>query len=162
MPWDNAVGDETGLFPIAYLSRSALHGSINASDWEIATEVADRYIIGWPLRLGNGTACPVCFSRNKGWNSPFRDTDRLARQDGAAAAPFVWADDQFMGLALLARLARLGAPRAPEYRTLMVEMQLGYAKMLQDDDGLMYHGFNALTNKTSCCKWGRANGWIMM
>ena len=29
-------------------------------------------------------------------------------------------------------------------------------------DGLMYHGYNAANNATSCCKWGRANGWIMM
>lgn len=26
----------------------------------------------------------------------------------------------------------------------------------------MFHGFNAANNQTSCCKWGRANGWIMM
>ncbi|MAS41737.1 MAG: hypothetical protein CML43_01045 [Rhodobacteraceae bacterium] len=26
----------------------------------------------------------------------------------------------------------------------------------------MYHGYNAANNATSCCKWGRANGWIMM
>lgn len=26
----------------------------------------------------------------------------------------------------------------------------------------MYHGYNGYNNCTSCCKWGRANGWIMM
>lgn len=29
-------------------------------------------------------------------------------------------------------------------------------------DGLMYHGYNTASKAVSCCKWGRANGWIMM
>jgi len=154
---DTAVGDHVGLFPIAYLSRSALHGVMNATDWEIAVRVADYYVMAWPLRLGNDSACPQCFSRRQGW------AGSVMTPTTAAAAPFVWADDQFMGLALIARLSVLGAPNAAAYRKAMVAMQLGYVRILQDPtDGLMFHGYDASKNHTSCCKWGRANGWIMM
>ena len=32
----------------------------------------------------------------------------------------------------------------------------------QQPSGLFPHGFNTLTNESSCCAWGRANGWVAM
>lgn len=66
LPWDTAIGDDIGLMPIAYLSRfDALtpNASRGASpDWNIAVTVADRYVLGWPHFLPDGT-----ISRDSGW-----------------------------------------------------------------------------------------------
>lgn len=162
MPFDSAVGDGIGLFPIAYLSRAAFYNETWAwatnPDLLVATRVADEYVLEWPRRLPDGT-----FSRDAGW---------AGEVDGNHT--FLWADDQFMGTALLARLAALGAPRGPVYLDTVATMQLTYASRMFDHgqypgfsagpsgDGLLFHGFNALDNHPSCCKWGRANGWSMM
>jgi hypothetical protein len=64
VPWGYSVGDTTGLFPIAYLSR-ALHSNNTdpaSADWTLALRVADRYVLGWPLRLPDLT-----ISRHAGW-----------------------------------------------------------------------------------------------
>ena len=29
-------------------------------------------------------------------------------------------------------------------------------------DGLLWHGFDAVTGTHSCCKWGDGNGWYFM
>ena len=57
IPWGYSVGDTTGLFPIAYLSR-ALHlnnTDPTSTDWRLALGIAEQYVLGWPLRLPDGT-----------------------------------------------------------------------------------------------------------
>lgn len=105
---------------------------------------ADRYMLDYPYRLPDGT-----FVRPGGWGA----------ERGAA---FLWGDDQFMALALLCRLARAGAPKAPAYLAVAVANALTNAARAQRPDGLFPHGFNTLTNASSCCTWGRANGWVAM
>ena len=51
--------------------------------------VADKYVLEWPVRLADGT-----LSRNVTWGAEPTSNATL------------WQDDQFMGLALLARLGR--------------------------------------------------------
>eukprot|EP01113_Clastostelium_recurvatum_P044528 TRINITY_DN752_c0_g1_i2.p1 TRINITY_DN752_c0_g1~~TRINITY_DN752_c0_g1_i2.p1 ORF type:complete len:393 (+),score=91.76 TRINITY_DN752_c0_g1_i2:41-1219(+) len=148
MPWDSAVGDHIGLFPIAYLARDAYNvkkgNTRNPDDLEVAKTIADRYIIQWPLRLSDGT-----FSRNAGWGG----------KSGGAA--FVWCDDMFMGMALPARLSVI--TRDPKYIDSIGTMQLTYNKHLVDTtDNIYHHGYDAQDNQQSCCKWGRANGWTVM
>lgn len=42
-------------------------------------------------------------------------------------------------------------------------MQVTFAEHMQDPEtGLFYHGYNFATNDTSCCFWGRAQGWVLM
>jgi rhamnogalacturonyl hydrolase YesR len=139
MPYTGAVGEPTS-FAVAYLARAR-----DPTDWAVATGTADTYMLDYPYRLPDGT-----FVRPGGWGS----------QPGHA---FLWGDDQFMALALLCRLARAGAPRASEYLAVAVANALTNAARAQQlATGLFPHGFNTLTNESSCCLWGRANGWIAM
>ncbi len=52
-----SIGDELGLMPIAYVARAVAHGVAypTGDDWKLAELVADNYILGWPLRLPDGT-----------------------------------------------------------------------------------------------------------
>lgn len=93
---------------------------------------------------------------------------------------FVWADDSFMGMALLSRLAILylffyiyflfcffsPSPlpnliwyyslNNPTYLTTIVNQQLTYTQHLQDAiDGIYHHGYNNEDHHQSCCKWSR-------
>lgn len=152
VPWGYSVGDDMGLFPIAYLSRATYsHAPFGVGvDWELALRVADEYVLGWPLRLPDGT-----MSRHAGWTG-----------EPDVNASFLWDDDQFMGLALLARIARhpdCPAERARRHVDAIAAQQLAFAGYLQDaSTGLYKHGFNHATGHRSCCSWGRANGWLMM
>jgi rhamnogalacturonyl hydrolase YesR len=153
IPWGYSIGDTTGLFPIAYLAR-ALH--LNATDpatsqdARLALGIAQQYVLGWPLRLADGT-----ISRHAGW---------YGQPD--ANASFLWQDDQFMGLALVARLARhvpLPAATRAGFLDFLAAQHAGFAARCQDAaSGLYLHGYNEATRARSCCPWGRANGWVMM
>ena len=138
MPYTGAVGEPTS-FAVAYLARAR-----DATDLAVAVTTADVYMLAYPYRLTDGT-----FVRPGGW----------AQQPGRA---FLWGDDQFMALALLCRLARAGAPRAAEYLSVAVANALTNSARVQQPGGLFPHGFNTLNNESSCCLWGRANGWIAM
>ena len=154
VPWGYSVGDDMGLFPIAYLSR-AMHLRTPfgvGDDWKLVLAVCEQYVIGWPLRLADGT-----ISRKVGWGPA---------GNGSGPAVFLWQDDQFMGTALLARVARYpGAPQAlaRRYAAAAAAQQLQFAGYCQDpSSGLYRHGYNNGTGELSCCSWGRANGWVMM
>lgn len=139
MPYTGAVGEPTS-FAVAYLARAR-----NATDWAVATLTADTYVMAYPYRLPDGT-----FVRPGGWGA----------QPGHA---FLWGDDQFMALALLCRLVRAKAPRSPAYLAVAVSNALtNAARAQQPASGLFPHGFNTLNNESSCCVWGRANGWVAM
>ena len=138
MPFTGAVGEPTS-FAVAYAARAR-----DATDWAVATRTADTYMLGYPHRLPDGT-----FVRPGGWGA----------QPGHA---FLWGDDQFMALALLCRLSAARAPRAPAYLAVAVANALTNAARAQQPSGLFPHGFNTLNNESSCCAWGRANGWVAM
>jgi len=147
-PWDNAVGDNIGLFPIAYLHRATAQGRTSGADVEMAVRTAEQYILRWPHRLSDGT-----FSRKVSGEWP--------HEPSSGNGSIVWADDQTMGTVLVARLAPLFHNAA--YATEVTRQQIGFAKRLVDPrDGLSYHGFNEASGDASCCKWGRGNGWGML
>ena len=99
----------------------------------------------------------------------------FARMDGAGAngvwpstptPNYVWADGSFMAMALPARLA-VAAPTDVVRHDWMEELTAmhldGYDRYLRDPaDGVYRHGYNYENKTVSCCKWGRANGWLMM
>jgi len=138
MPYTGAVGEPTSM-ALAYAVRAR-----DATDAAVAVGTADTYMLAYPYTLPHGV-----FVRPGGWGA----------QPGHA---FLWGDDQYMGLALLCRLARGGAPRAAEYLSTAVANALTNAQRAQQPGGLFPHGFNTLNNESSCCLWGRANGWIAM
>jgi hypothetical protein len=139
MPYTGAVGEPTSM-ALAYAVRAR-----DATDEAVAVGTADTYMLAYPYTLPPHGV----FVRPGGWGA----------QPGHA---FLWGDDQFMGLALLCRLARAAAPRAPEYLQTAVANALTNAQRAQQPSGLFPHGFNTLNNERSCCLWGRANGWIAM
>ncbi len=74
--------------------------------------------------------------------------------------PTIWADDLYMSLPFLARWSEYkNDPLSLDDAALQV---INYASYLQDKDGIWFHAyFNSLNKKEpSCCKWGRANGWV--
>ena len=108
----------------------------------IVNTVAQKYILEWPRRLPDGT-----FSRDRGWKG---EKDRNAS--------FLWGDNQYMGLTLLARLA--ASTNNLSLPIMIAEQVINFDKYMRDPfDGLFSHGYNYADNKRSCCKWGRANGW---
>jgi len=149
IPFGGAVGDTVGLYPIAYLARVEYYNTHpnssydNQTDIEIARKVAQEYIIPWPKTLPDGT-----FSRSSGWSGE------------PAGDEFLWDDDEYMGLTLLARTSVLFSQK--EYAQKVGKMQLSYAQRLSDTDNVLWHGFNVKDSHHSCCKWGRGNGWVMM
>eukprot|EP01120_Amphizonella_sp_Union-15-10_P003123 TRINITY_DN1346_c0_g1_i2.p1 TRINITY_DN1346_c0_g1~~TRINITY_DN1346_c0_g1_i2.p1 ORF type:complete len:395 (-),score=47.50 TRINITY_DN1346_c0_g1_i2:73-1257(-) len=150
IPWTSTIGDEVGLFPIAYLARLSYYrkhpsGLYNRSmDINISTLVATEYVVPWPVRLKDGT-----IAADLGWPG----------QEGHGT--FVWADDSFMGTGLLSHLSLLLDRR--DLANIAGSMLLLIDSHLFDSaSGLHFHGYNDFNKEHSCCKWGRANGWIMM
>eukprot|EP00730_Choanoeca_flexa_P007539 TRINITY_DN12347_c1_g6_i6.p1 TRINITY_DN12347_c1_g6~~TRINITY_DN12347_c1_g6_i6.p1 ORF type:complete len:398 (+),score=46.32 TRINITY_DN12347_c1_g6_i6:2-1195(+) len=152
IPLDTAVGDHVGLFPIAYLGQHDYHNAFINDGKAVVDGILEQYVYPWPLRLNDTSKA---YSRFVGWpNQPTKGPS------------FVWADDQFMGLTQVARYAILSNDGT--HLNNAAQMQLDYAELLQDRgqsdgvrDGLMFHGYNVANDERSCCKWGRANGWIM-
>lgn len=152
MPPNAAVGDQVGLFPIAYLdryNRAVARGGVPpVSDLTIVQSVVDTYVVGYPNTLPDAART---FSRLGGWPS----------QPPTGNATFLWGDDQYMGLTPMARLASQFSRRDLIDRA--AAMQLSFAQYLRDNaTGLYWHGFNVADMTPSCCMWGRANGWAMM
>jgi rhamnogalacturonyl hydrolase YesR len=120
----------------------------------------------------------ILLGRNFSVQCPDRLPDSahsFARRDGAGAngvwpstaqPNYVWADGSFMAMALPARLA-VAAPTDPTRHAWVEELTAmhldGYDHYLRDPtDGVYRHGYNYINQTVSCCKWGRANGWLMM
>lgn len=153
VPWGRSIGDNIGLYPIAYLARAELGLGSNATlDRYIADQVAQRYILGWQERWTDGT-----ISRSVVGSWPGEKSD-------ATNASIVWGDDAFMGLTLAARLAAADptAPAAGRYRDFVAEQQPLFRARLEGPGGLYYHAQNAADGHYSCCLWSRANGWTLM
>ena len=118
--WDpqlfGTVGDHFGLFPVANLNRFLRpSGDVGdrggrTEDFLVAARVAVEYNMQYPYRIADGT-----FSRTGGFETTPSSPQHLASQEGITheSAPFLWADDQFMGLTLLSRLARLNRSVIP-------------------------------------------------
>eukprot|EP00048_Salpingoeca_helianthica_P004586 m.78805 g.78805 ORF g.78805 m.78805 type:complete len:385 (-) comp13258_c0_seq2:66-1220(-) len=141
IPWSTAIGDTVGLFPIAYLNRFITES--NATALALAVRVAAKYILGWPTRLKSGLV-----SRNEGWPG----------QQGHDS--FIWGDDQYMGLTLVARLAVL--LERQDYAEFVASQAVLFSDVLRTRSGVYAHGYNDATHQQSCCQWGRANGWALL
>lgn len=74
--------------------------------------------------------------------------------------PTIWADDLYMSLPFLVRWSEY--KNDPSALTDAATQIINYASYLQDADGVWFHAyFNRPDKKVhSCCKWGRANGWV--
>eukprot|EP01088_Endostelium_zonatum_P020565 TRINITY_DN763_c0_g1_i1.p1 TRINITY_DN763_c0_g1~~TRINITY_DN763_c0_g1_i1.p1 ORF type:complete len:403 (-),score=41.81 TRINITY_DN763_c0_g1_i1:61-1269(-) len=150
MAWGEAVGD-IYLYTENYLNRIQYYNSsypLYHDDLEVVNTVVYHYLLQFPRHLPNGT-----FSRDVGWS------DQVDRDHS-----FIWADDEYMGLTLLARFAAYR--KDSELWAKVAQFQLNYGSILGNPTSsntiLLSHGFNTNGNVRSCCKWGRANGWGIM
>jgi unsaturated rhamnogalacturonyl hydrolase len=94
-------------------------------------------------------------------------TERQGRlPDGTLARAFprrwtVWADDLFMSVPFLARMAVLTGER--RYFDDAARQVIGFHRHLFDERaGLMYHDWYSDTGRPGVAFWGRANGWALM
>jgi unsaturated rhamnogalacturonyl hydrolase len=71
----------------------------------------------------------------------------------------IWADCMDVDGPFLAALAH--ATDEPGYFDQAAEELLGYARTLQDDNGLLFHGFERDAGRNGCF-WARGQGWALM
>lgn len=70
----------------------------------------------------------------------------------------MWADTVFMAGLFLAYMGELTGN--PAYVEEAARQLYIHVKMLQAEDGLLYHGWDETLQKHIGCKWGRANAWV--
>jgi unsaturated rhamnogalacturonyl hydrolase len=135
--WRLDMLDDCGAMGAAILEMKLRHSLKLTANGEELAGIIGNYVTNVQYRLKDGT-----FWRP---NSP----------DG----PTIWADDLYMSLPFLVRWA--------EYRNNdrailddAVRQILQYAAYLQDADGVWLHAYLVEKKAKSCCKWGRANGWV--
>ena len=88
VPWGYSVGDTMGLWPIVYLSRALAAGTPVGvgDDWELASVVAEKYVLGWPLRLGDAAGT---LSRNVSWAAEPTNNATLCKYAKHGLNPYV-------------------------------------------------------------------------
>jgi len=73
----------------------------------------------------------------------------------------LWADDLFMSVPFLTRMAVLSGDRG--YFDDAARQVIGFHRRLFDErTGLMYHDWYSDTGRPGVAFWGRANGWALM
>lgn len=70
----------------------------------------------------------------------------------------MWADTVFMAGLYLAYMGKLTG-NAAYIEEAMKQLAI-HIRVLQDADGLLYHGWDEQIGKHIGCKWGRANAWV--
>jgi unsaturated rhamnogalacturonyl hydrolase len=91
-------------------------------------------------------------------NNQYRLPDNSLWRPNSPDGPTIWADDLFMGLPFLVRLSEYKSD--PAIMDDAVQQIINYAAYLQDTDGVWFHAYFVDKKEHSCCKWGRANGWV--
>jgi unsaturated rhamnogalacturonyl hydrolase len=72
----------------------------------------------------------------------------------------VWPDDLYMGGVFLARWGIYNHDQ--KYIDDAAQQIIHQAALLQDTDGLWFHGYYVSEKKHAPYKWGRGNGWVMV
>jgi hypothetical protein len=159
--WGYSIGDHAALYPVAYAARiryarvslGTADGQKRDSEYDNSTDLAlvrataKRYVLGYPHHLNDGTV-----SRPVAWWPDYL----------LPSASAVWADDMFMGTAVVSHALEWLPDQDVYVQYLETQAQGFLTHLLDSDRGLMHHGFNAASGKQSCCLWGRGNGWVLM
>lgn len=160
-------GQVPDIYPFVYLTQAEYHRQHNTRGFSNATalligRVGALDIIGWPKLWTDGLLSrdDEHASAESCWGGG------PVQQNGGAKAACVWADDATMTLTpvsreLAASTAAMHSPVRAAWQAWLSKQHSLYAKHLQDVDGLFYHGQDASVRQHSCCKWSRANGWMM-
>jgi unsaturated rhamnogalacturonyl hydrolase len=134
--WRLDMLDDCGAMGAAILESKLRHGLPFTDHLNQLTEIIGNYVTNVQFRLKDGT-----FWRP---NSP----------DGLT----IWADDLYMSLPFLIRWAEY--KKNPSDLDDAAQQIINYASYLQDTDGVWFHGYFVDKKRPTCCKWGRANGWV--
>ena len=128
--------DDYGAIGASFLECEMRHNLIFTANLNDLIGILDNQIVNVQYRLDNKS-----FWRP---NSP----------DG----PTIWGDDLFMSLPFVVRLAEYKKDQS--LYDDAAQQIINYASYLQDSDGVFFHGYYVDQKTHTCCKWGRANGWI--
>jgi unsaturated rhamnogalacturonyl hydrolase len=134
--WRLDMLDDCGAMGAAILETKLRHHAEFSDNLNQLTEIIGNYITKIQYRLKDGT-----FWRP---NSP----------DGQT----IWADDLYMSLPFVIRWAEY--KKDPSCLNDAAQQIVSYASYLQDTDGIWFHGYFVDRKSPTCCKWGRANGWV--
>jgi unsaturated rhamnogalacturonyl hydrolase len=135
--WRLDMLDDCGAMGAAILETKLRHGITFTPNVEKLVDIIGNYVTKVQFRLPDGT-----FWRP---NSP----------DGLT----IWADDLYMSLPCLIRWAEYKNHDAAILDDAALQI-INYARYLQDADGVFLHAYFVDKQTRSCCKWGRANGWV--
>jgi unsaturated rhamnogalacturonyl hydrolase len=134
--WRLDMLDDCGAMGAAILESKLRHRVEFSDHLNQLVEIMGNYVTNVQFRLKDGT-----FWRP---NSP----------DGLT----IWADDLYMSLPFLIRWAEYKKESA--HLDDAAQQIINYASYLQDADGVWFHGYFVDKKSPTCCKWGRANGWV--
>lgn len=159
--WEGPACDYNGVPPVSFTAANRSHAAYPKDAVAVAAYASQ--VMSWPSRLPGGA---------------------VARDNGGAWHPkppspannktvVTWPDDTFMCTATLSHAAVYAstspsaAVKGVNSTALLEEASrrlLAVYHSGQKDavDGLLYHGFDAASGATSCCKWGDGNGWSAM
>lgn len=91
-------------------------------------------------------------------NKQYRLPDGTFWRPNSPDSPTIWADDLYMSLPFLIRWGEY--KNDPSALDDAANQIISYASHLQDKDGVWYHAYFVDKNMSTCCKWGRGNGWV--
>ncbi|MGB2868090.1 MAG: glycoside hydrolase family 88 protein [Bacteroidota bacterium] len=134
--WRLDMLDDCGSMGAAILETHLRHGVEFTLHVSKLVDIIGNFVTNVQYRLNDGT-----FWRP---NSP----------DGQT----IWADDLYMSLPFLIRWAEY--KNNPSLLNDAAQQIISYASLLQDHDGVWFHAYFVDKKTPSCCKWGRANGWV--
>eukprot|EP00659_Diplonema_papillatum_P023365 gene23365-35793_t len=138
-----AVGDTVSEYPAAY-NKLLMQQGFNQDAYNMVHYMADR-VKEWPYHLNTGLV-----SRQTTWRA-------VGMHDEQGRG--IWADDGFMGTAVLDASNVTG-----HVMEAWKQLTLLHSALNDPTDNLYRHGAfaNSSVPFQSCCKWGRANGWTVM
>ena len=118
-------------------------GSATPEEGRVVARVAD-WIVRRQDRLPNGVL----------WRSDSNG------EVGSEKPGTIWLDDLYMACPFLVRWSQYRADR--RFLDDAAAQIIGMAALLQDTDGVWFHGYYVPAKKHSPFKWGRANGWAVV
>jgi rhamnogalacturonyl hydrolase YesR len=134
--WRLNMLDDCGAIGAAILESALQHKVIFSPSLKELVDIIGNYVTNVQYRLKDGT-----FYR------PY-----------ATEGPTIWADDLYMSLPCLIRWSKY--KNDPSSLNDAARQIINYASYLQDADGIWFHAYFVDKKTKSCCKWGRANGWV--
>lgn len=134
--WRLDMLDDCGAMGAAILEAGLRHKAKFSPALQDMVNIIGNYVTNVQYRLKQGTF----------W------------RPGSPEGPTIWADDLYMSLPFLVRWSEY--KKDTSALNDAVRQIIDYAGYLQTADGVWLHAYFVEKNEASCCKWGRANGWV--